>query len=114
MPRKLTSLVLPLAALTGFIVVSTVAWPNSASTRGDKTVTQTSVAAEPATIVDFDQAFADATATPRREPAQPAATAATKVDFNQVFTDAPARSGNTPTNREKLRNAGWARIGETH
>jgi len=111
MPRKLTSLVLPLAALTGFIVVSTVAWPNSASTRGDKTVTQTSVTAEPATIVDFDQAFADATATPRHEPAQPAAT---KVDFNQVFTDAPARSGNTPTNREKLRNAGWARIGETH
>jgi hypothetical protein len=111
MPRKLTNVLLPLAALAGFIVVSTVAWPNSASTRGDKTVTPTSATAAPATIIDFDQAFADATATPRRDNTPPAAA---KVDFNQVFAEAtPTRTGNTPTNREKLRNAGWSRINET-
>jgi len=33
----------------------------------------------------------------------------TRAEFDQVFADAAAasRSGNTPRNREKLRNIGW-------
>jgi len=33
----------------------------------------------------------------------------TRAEFDQVFADAAAasRSGNTPGNREKLRNIGW-------
>ncbi len=42
------------------------------------------VASRPATPIEFSQAFADASATPRRH--------------------------NTPANREKLRNAGWTRV----
>jgi hypothetical protein len=36
----------------------------------------------------------------------------TKIDFDQTFADAAAmpQSGNTPGNREKLRNAGWKLI----
>jgi hypothetical protein len=36
----------------------------------------------------------------------------TRADFDQAFTDAAAASrlGNTPTNREKLRNIGWKRL----
>jgi len=34
---------------------------------------------------------------------------ATRAEFDQAFADAAAaaRPGNTPANREKLRNAGW-------
>jgi len=42
----------------------------------------------------------------------PVAVAPAKVDFNQAFADATAtpRHNNTPAKREKLRNAGWALI----
>src|SRR6266581_2459959 len=42
----------------------------------------------------------------------PVAVAPVKVDFSQAFADATAtpRHNNTPAKREKLRNAGWALI----
>ena len=42
----------------------------------------------------------------------PVAVAPAKVDFSQAFADATAtpRHNNTPAKREKLRNAGWALI----
>jgi hypothetical protein len=37
---------------------------------------------------------------------------ATRTEFDQAFADAAAasRPGNTPTNRERLRNVGWKRL----
>jgi hypothetical protein len=37
---------------------------------------------------------------------------ATRAEFDQAFADAAAasRTGNTPANRERLRNVGWKRL----
>lgn len=57
---------------------------------------------------DFDLVFASLPAVPRT---QDRAKIATAVNFDLVFASfASPRSGNTPTQREKLRNAGWRRI----
>jgi hypothetical protein len=123
MPRKLTKLLVPVAALGCFVVGSTIAWPNHARPVGGPSI----VAA-----VDFDQAFANATATRPRENKLPVPTKVgsdrvltdaaamppregrrivAKVDFDQVFSDAAImHRANTPPNREKLRDAGWTRI----
>ena len=55
-------------------------------------------------------ARAPATVTPAA--VAPVIVAPVKVDFSQAFADATAtpRHNNTPAKREKLRNAGWALI----
>jgi len=58
------------------------------------------------------EAVARAPATVTPVTVTPVAVAPVKVDFSQAFADATAtpRHNNTPAKREKLRNAGWALI----
>jgi hypothetical protein len=122
MSRLLSKILVPTAALVTFAVGSTIAWSNNASIKGDRAV----VSQNPTTLAapaapDFDAAFAGRTRKADRESApraevkvDAAVDAAVKVDFSQIFADASAtpRRNNTPANREKLRNTGWARMDE--
>jgi hypothetical protein len=109
--------------LGGIVTASTLVWSNTARSPGSQTFAG----------IDFEHAFGGATAHPRRlyVPAF-----LTMIDFQRQFTGGnalarreyvpvlltavefersfasvtAARRGNTPPNREKLRNAGWKRI----
>ena len=108
MPHLFLKILVPAAALATFVVGTTIAWSNNVILKGDlatrKPVTQTVAA-----IPNFDNAFASRT---RKADREIVSHAAIKVDFTQAFADATAtpRRHNTPGNREKLRNAGWARV----
>jgi hypothetical protein len=107
MPRKLFKALLPVAALGCIIVGSTIAWSNSPGLSGGMApVTQPSVAQAAAPVISVDPTIIEATRLPARD------SAPVKVDFNQAFADATALPyrHNTPTNREKLRDTGWIRI----
>jgi hypothetical protein len=108
-PRQRLKFLIPAAALACFAVVSTIAWSNNASLKGDQAITRNPAAQTSLVIPDFDAAFAGRATKADREIAT---RAAAKVDFNQAFADAAAasRRDNTPVNREKLRNAGWTRM----
>jgi hypothetical protein len=75
MSTKLINILVAVVVLGWFVIGSTIARSNVAGSLGGQAYM---------TKVDFDQAFADATAMPRRD--------------------------NTPANRERLREAGWKRI----
>jgi hypothetical protein len=90
-------------------------WPNIARSTDSQTVTAR---------VDFDHTFASVTPLRREtilaidfEQARsglvimPRGASTPAVDFDQAFNSVTtSRRGNTPPNREKLRNAGWKRI----
>jgi hypothetical protein len=115
------SLMLVLAASLSVIGIgSTIAWSNSAASdasRGpaglaDQAIIEASSETRPTearsflTGVNVNEAYGDLLAKWARDDK-----ASTRADFNQAFADATGSSrDNTPTNREKLRNAGWARI----
>jgi hypothetical protein len=99
--KRILMSVLVLAAVLGSAVVgSTIAWSNNAPAANAQAST---------IVVDFDQTFAEVTSATRGGSAPAVVTA---VDFNQAFADATVRPDrvNTPANREKLRDSGWARI----
>jgi hypothetical protein len=122
MSRKLVCVLAAFIALNGFVVGSTLGWPNVArSSDGEAARADAGrVGAEPTMparrtyipaflqMIDFERHFTGANALPRGEYVPVTLTA---IDFGRVFDIvAAARRANTPPNREKLRNAGWKRI----
>ena len=106
MPRLL-KLVVPVALISCVAVGSRIAWSNSVSLAGVQALETQDVTTPTSTKkFNLDLTVLHRTVKADREivPAAPL-----KVDFNQTFADAVAtpRRDNTPTNREKLRNAGW-------
>jgi hypothetical protein len=127
MSRKLIGALTAIVVLNGIAVGSTLVWPNMASStasppatagahalsNGDPApaaaATQPPRAYIPAflTMIDFERVVGEH-ALPRRDYVPVVLTA---VDFEGAFASViAARRGNTPPNREKLRNAGWERI----
>ena len=110
MPRLFLQMLVPTAALATFVVGSTLAWSNNVSLNGDQAVVKRNPIVQPSPAIrDFDTAFASRL---RKADREVFSRAAIKVDFNQAFADASVtrRRDNTPMNREKLRNTGWTRI----
>jgi hypothetical protein len=110
MPRMVLKIVLPVAALSCIVIGSTIAWSNNASIKGDQAVVTRTVVTQPqVTISDAETVGVGTSAKGDRETTT---RAPVTVDFDQVFVDAASasRRDNTPGKREKLRNAGWARI----
>jgi hypothetical protein len=87
-------------AMGGVAVVGSTIASSSVATPADQ-ISETGALPPEATISSFQKASV-----------VPVAPVMTKTDFDQTFADAAAmpRSGNTPGNREKLRNAGWKLI----
>jgi len=113
MPRLSMTILVPTAILATFAVGSTIAWSNNVNLKGDRAVVRPNSAVQAvAAIPDFDAVFATRT---RKADRETKPRAEVKVDFAQVFADVSAapRRTNTPSNREKLRNAGWSRIKTT-
>jgi hypothetical protein len=99
MSRNVVRVLMAVLVLNAIVVASTMMWPNTANS----TANEASFAP-----VDFDYAF-DSVTTAQRTAYTPANSAA--VDFEAVFADVSSASrGNTPPNRERLRNLGWKRI----
>lgn len=99
MSRNFVRVLMAVLVLNAVVVASTMMWPNTASS----TANEASFAP-----VDFDYAF-DSVTTAQRAAYVPAT--ATAVDFETAFAEVNAASrGNTPPNRERLRNLGWKRI----
>jgi hypothetical protein len=124
--RKRAVVMLIAASLSVVAVGTTIAWSNNAGSAGsqspaanvEQSFTDATSAAGPAeersflTGINVDEAYGDLLAKWARSDNPKTLTSA---DFNQAFVDASKLSrDNTPTNREKLRNAGWSRISESH
>jgi hypothetical protein len=114
MSTKPINVVVTVAVLGWFVVGSTMAWSNIASSVGaqagmtttpDRQADMTKVAVASTPAGEADIAKVDIAS--RLGQAY-----LTKSDFDQAFADATAvsRRDNTPANREKLRAAGWKRI----
>lgn len=122
MSRNIIRILMAVVVLNSIAVASAMVWPNVAN----------STAVQANARADFDHAFANATVQPDREftpavltPAdyerifasvtvpwdRPHAPAALTPDFDRVFASVSVRHrGDTPPNRERLRNIGWKRI----
>jgi hypothetical protein len=122
MSRKLVCVLAAFIVLNGFVVGSTLGWPNVARSSDGGAVAAGAHAGRtgaaptmrrtyiPAFLqmIAFERHFTGENALPRGEYVPVTLTA---IDFGRVFDSvAAARRANTPPNREKLRNAGWKRI----
>jgi hypothetical protein len=125
MSRKLITVIAAFVALNGFAVGAALQWPGNPGSNGSQAFaaggkfdpvsasqpigpTRTYIPAY-LTMIDFERVFGGPNALPPREYVPVVLTAA--VDFEHVFGSVTVvRRDNTPTNRERLRNAGWKRV----
>jgi hypothetical protein len=119
MSTKPINVVVTVAVLGWFVVGSTMAWSNIASSVGAEAgMTTSDVASTPDRQADMTKVAVASTPAGEADIAKVDIASRlgqaylTKSDFDQAFADATAvsRRDNTPANREKLRATGWKRI----
>jgi hypothetical protein len=124
MSRNLVQVLVAAVVLNSAAVASTMLWPNTARSTASQIVTASA---------DFDHVFASVADLPRRDGtpasltradlewsfpsvaalARPNGAPASLMapDFDRTFASVSTwRRGDTPPNRERLRNIGWKRI----
>ena len=116
MPRLSLNILVPAVTVATLVVGSTIAWSNialskNASLKGALVTRNPVIQSSPA-VPDFDAVVVNRTGKADRETVS---RPAVKSDFNQAFADATftSRRDNKPAKREKLRNTGWSRIAGT-